>query len=187
MNKQLATYLFSNEILFKNPDSIADKLVEVVEPDVKKRYIEKTVEKPLEQPKLEVVEVILKPSKVDSLISNFMPTVVIVNSLTANQKEFLTKILGSIKKSMETITLIDLEGYDKQIFKSEINSGKTVIQKVILYGVAMSNFEINILLFPYQKLNHKNIDFLIVDDLSTIEVNLKDEKRLLWGALKSMF
>jgi hypothetical protein len=51
----------------------------------------------------------------------------------------------------------------------------------------MSKLGNSLLLFPYQSQEKESIKYLLVDDLKTIQANLKDEKRLLWAALKMFY
>jgi hypothetical protein len=176
MANPLADYLFSNEVLFHYPGvtkSTSSVLSEVKEP------------KPVVSPPPVITQTpqpVAALPKINLFTKSF---VVFVNQISAEEKEFLGKILGSVKQSFESVMLFDVSKDGE--FPSEEFFRQQLTRKVLSFGVAMSKLDNNLLLFPYQKKSHRGFDFLITDDLGTISKNLKDEKKLLWVALKEMF
>lgn len=167
MNKYLASYLFAGETLF-NIDT--NKL--------EKGTIE---QKPIVPPHIPVVNTPITPA---AKTENFpqKSLVIIVNTISTSEKELLSKILTSVKKDINNALIIELSTSTLSNI-SHLSAAKEIIS----FGVAMSKLGSNLLLFPYQVQKNSNTNYLIVDDLATIQANQKDEKRLLWAALKSMF
>ncbi|NBA87850.1 hypothetical protein GVN16_18925 [Emticicia sp. CRIBPO] len=182
MANPLADYLFSNEVLFHYPGvtkSTSSVLSEVKEPKpvASPPPVVTQIPAPVQAP-----EPVAAPPKTNLFTRSF---VVFVNQINAEEKEFLGKILGSVKQSFESVLLFDVSKDGE--FPSEEFFRQQQTRKVLSFGVAMSKLDNNLLLFPYQKKSHRGFDFLITDDLGTISKNLKDEKKLLWVALKEMF
>jgi hypothetical protein len=167
MNKYLAGYLFAGETLFNidttkiENGTIEHKPIVPIQNPVLATPIQSTVKtEPIPQKNL----------------------VIVVNTISTSEKELLNKILASVKKDLNNAQIIELST-NPATNVSSFNAAKDIIS----FGVAMSKLGGNLLLFPYQVQNNSGRNYLIVDDLATIQVNQKDEKRLLWAALKSMF
>jgi hypothetical protein len=108
--------------------------------------------------------------------------IIITNSLSKLERELLSKILGSIKQSIENAEIIEFSK-NPDVRLSNYSSAKEIIS----FGVGMGKLGSDLLLYPYQGQHYQNVKYLLVDNLPAIEANQKDEKRLLWSALKSMY
>ena len=167
MNKYLAGYLFAGETLFKiDSNKIENGTIE---------------NKPIVPTQIPInAKPIQSNIKTESIPQKSL--VIVVNTISKSEKELLSKILASVKKELNNAQIIELSN-NPSANVSSFNAAKEIIS----FGVAMSKLGSNLLLFPYQVQYNSGRNYLIVDDLATIQVNQKDEKRLLWAALKSMF
>lgn len=171
MNKYLAGYVFAGETIFniKTAGSVSQDLNQQPEP----------VAKPATLPPPVVVE----PVKVvPKAVVSSKKLVLVVNNLSASEKDLLSKILQSVKQSLENAEILDLAA------ASSFNlSDYASAKEIISFGVGMSKLGNDLLLFPYQSQEKLAAKYLLVDDLKTIQANQKDEKRLLWSALKMFY
>jgi hypothetical protein len=172
MNKNLAGYVFAGETIFniKMAGSVSQVLNQQPEPAAK----------PVTLPPPVVVEQ-TKTSPAGSAQSH-EKLVLVVNNLSETEKDFLSKILQSVKQNLENAKILDLASAGS-LKLSDYTSAKEIIS----FGVAMSKLSNDLLLFPYQSQEKESVKYLLVDDLKTIQANLKDEKRLLWAALKMFY
>lgn len=180
MNKHLAGYLFAGETIFgmQTVDSTLHENVSV----------ESTVNPVIETPKSAVVASIPKdvsPSPVEvspKAVHSNKSLIIITNSLSESERGLLSKILVSVKQHIENAEIVELsKNPDTRL--SNYSSAKEIIS----FGIGMSKLENDLLLYPYQSQQHQNVKYLLVDDLLAIQSNQKDEKRLLWAALKNMY
>lgn len=168
MNKYLASYIFAGETIF-NIDALGATSKVAVAPEVQ-NPTQSTSTKPIEQavqPKPVVIE---KPQK---------GLLIAVNDISEVQKEFLSKILLSVKKDITQADILDL---------SKPNAINPLDYKeIISFGIAANKLKFDQQVANYQPkmINHTN--FILVDTLEVIQLNHKDEKRTLWTALKTMF
>ncbi len=180
MNKQLAGYLFAGETIF-SMKTIDSTLLENVS-------VESAVKPVIEKPKSEIVSTISKEvsksqGEVSSKAVNSNKSLIVVtNTLSESERDLLSKILISVKQNIENAEIIELS---KNPYTQLTNYPST--KEIISFGIAMSKLGNDLLLFPYQGQQHNNVKYLLVDDLPTIQSNQKDEKRLLWAALKNMY
>jgi len=180
MNKHLAGYLFSGETIFgiKTIDSTLHVSVSVesaVKP-VTKKPIPEIIAALSQSVSVSQGEVFLKP------VNSNKSLIVITNSLSESEKELLSKILISVKQHIENAEIIELsKNPDTRL------SNFPFAKEIISFGIAMSKLGNDLLLFPYQSQQHQNVKYLLIDDLPSIKSNQKDEKRLLWAALKNMY
>jgi hypothetical protein len=179
MNKYLAGYIFAGETIFniKNVGSTMAPLSTSVEPAVKSiTPVEKNP--PTVAPKIveDAPKVSLQPSVSQKRL------LLVVNSLSSSERELLTKIMQSVKQNIADAEIIDVASL------ANVNlSNYSAAKEIISFGVAMSKLGSDLLLFPYQLQEREAKKYLIVDDLKTIQANQKDEKRLLWAALKGFY
>ena len=176
MTSNLANYLFSKEILYKNVVSESTKLAET-EPIVEKKAV-------LQEPVSELIS-----SKEVAKIA--MPTfkfrnqvLILTDTISASEKALLVKILGAIGLSLDQVDLVELgkvQTLDYQSFLSQ-----NVTKKFVSFGVGLGKINWNILLNIYQPKNVAGVDFLLSDELRVLDTN-RDLKQTLWDALKSMF
>jgi hypothetical protein len=180
MNKYLAGYLFAGETIFgiKTADSTLHESVSV----------ESVVKPVIVAPKPVVIATITKdvsPSPVEvtpNAVHSNKSLIIITNSLSKSERELLSKILISIKQHIENAEIIELsKNPDTRL--TNYPSAKEIIS----FGIGMSKLGNDLLLYPYQSQQHQNVKYLLVDDLPAIQSNQKDEKRLLWAALKNMY
>lgn len=172
MNKYLAGYVFAGETIFntKTAGSVSQDLNQQPEP----------VAKPVTLPPPLIKEQIQTSAPV--VAQTHEKLVLVVNNLSATEKDFLSKILQSVKQNLENAKILDIAS------AASLNIGDyTSTKEIISFGVAMSKLGNDLLLFPYQCQEKESIRYLLVDDLKTIQANLKDEKRLLWAALKMFY
>lgn len=172
MNKYLAGYVFAGETIFNLKTTVS------VSQDLVPRPI--PVAKPANVPPPVVVEQITTAPVM--LHQSTEKLVLVVNNISDSEKELLSKILQSVKQNLESAKILDISSA-KSLKLSDYTSAKEIIS----FGVAMSKLGNDLLLFPYQSQEKLSIKYLLVDDLKTIQANQKDEKRLLWAALKSFY
>jgi hypothetical protein len=180
MNKQLASYLFAGETIFgiKTVDSTFHEGVSV----------ESAVKSVIETSKPVVVAKLpknLSPSNnavSPNAVHSNKSLIIITNSLSEAERDLLTKILISIKKHIENAEIIELS----KIPGTRLSNYPSA-KEIISFGIGMSKLGNDLLLYPYQSQLHQNVKYLLVDDFPAIQSNLKDEKRLLWAALKNMY
>ena len=169
MNKYLAGYIFGQETLFniQTKGSVVHNESVITEP----------LAAAIASPK---VTEIIEPQK--STVSS-KKLVLVVNSMSDSERELLSKILLAAKQNLETAEIIDMT--NSSIPKL---SDYPLAKEVISFGVAMSKLGNSRLLFPYQtQVDANNVKYLLIDDLNAIATNLKDEKKLLWVALKNFY
>jgi hypothetical protein len=179
MNKYLAGYLFAGETIFniKMAGSTTAPLSTSVEPAVKSV---KPVENPPPPDAPIIVEESLKVLAQPSISQKSL--LLVVNSPSSSERELLTKIMQSVKQNIADAEIIDVASLPNVTL-----SNYSSVKEIISFGVAMSKLGSDLLLFPYQLQEREAKKYLIVDDLKTIQANQKDEKRLLWGALKGFY
>lgn len=172
MNKYLAGYLFAGETIFgiNTSGSAAPQSVKV-EPDEKPAS--ESLKPTIPAKPVEVFQ--KKESSAKSLV-------LIVNSLSEAEREFLAKILTSVKQNIAEAEILEI-AMNPEARLTDFSDAKEIIS----FGVAMNKLGVNHLLFPYQSQQHQSVKYLFVDDLKAIQSNQKDEKRLLWAALKNMY
>jgi hypothetical protein len=172
MNKYLAGYVFAGETIFniQTAGSVSQDSKQQPEP----------VAKPVTLPSAVVAEQIKSAPPVVARSTEKL--VLVVNNLSDNEKDLLSKILQSVKQNLENAKIIDIASAESLKL-----SDFTAAKEIISFGVAMSKLGNDLLLFPYQSQEKLSVKYLLVDDLKTIQSNLKDEKRLLWAALKSFY
>jgi DNA polymerase III psi subunit len=180
MNKQLAGYLFAGETIFdiKTVDSAFHKSVTV------ESTVNPVVEPPMPVLITNIPNETSQKNAEDS--ANVFPSnkslIIITNSLSESERDLLSKILISIKKHIENAEIIELT----KIPHTRLSNYPSA-KEIISFGIGMSKLGNDLLLYPYQSQQHQNVKYLLVDDLPAIQSNLKDEKRLLWAALKNMY
>jgi hypothetical protein len=106
------------------------------------------------------------------------PRVVVVlarpwHKILDDEKALLTKILGSVRTNIDSVTLV----HQPEV---SLDSLKTFnASKVLIFGSQMK-IEIK----PYEKAEFDSVAVVKADDLNLLD-DLK--KKSLWGALKQMF
>lgn len=172
MNKYLAGYIFAGETLFNiKKDGLAMTPKGVVSEPSKPVQIVVSQTIP--------AEAIIQPTQTPVYLKKL---VLVVNSLSISEKDLLTKILQSVKRSIEDADIIDIA----HLPNAKLENFSSAIE-IVSFGVAISKLGSNLLLFPYQLQEKQSVKYLLVDDLNTIQANQKDEKRLLWAALKNLY
>lgn len=176
MTPNLANYLFNKETLYRNA------FVEA-KPIEKKTIVAEKIE-----PKQETVITAI-PQK--EIVKQSLPTfvfkhkvLILTNTISESEKILLVKILGAIGLTLAQVDLIELS--KAQILDYQSFIAQNVTQKVISFGVGLGKINWNILLNIYQPKNVSGVDFLLSDELIILDTNL-DLKKILWGALKTMF
>lgn len=180
MNKQLAGYLFAGETIFgiKTVDSTFHESVSV------ESAVNPVVE-PLKPVVIANIPNEISPSNAEASAKAFhsiKSLIIITNSLSKSERDLLSKILISIKKHIENAEIIELS----KIPDTRLSNYPSA-KEIISFGIGMSKLGNDLLLYPYQIQLHQNVKYLLVDNFPAIQSNLKDEKRLLWAALKNMY
>ena len=206
MDKNLASYLFEKETLYVNPVKESDLPVKVETSEapaaVEKEVVANTAplvesdEIPVAsspEPKVNVAppfkEVVITPPEVvvETLKVFNMETLhlVVVNTLAAEEREFLVKVLMALNMSLAKVDLLDISITPNQKFKEIIYSNS--VQSILFFGDAGGAFAPKLGLTDYHVKELKNIRFLTSASLTEVSLNLNNEKRQLWGALKALY
>jgi hypothetical protein len=173
MNKYLAQYLFEHETLF-----VTKPVSELV---LSPLLIENPTSVTLPERTVSVEK------SIDILpISTQKDIWVVVEALTDESKELLRKILQSVKLSFEEVALFEMDKETESIKQQVLNFGEAPL-RVVSFGVGMSKIQPALSPYPYQIVVSNRQTFVVFDDLLTIAANKKDEKKMLWAALKQLF
>jgi DNA polymerase III psi subunit len=115
------------------------------------------------------------PVKKEVLVIN-KPVLILAKNITEPQQIFLTKILGSVNISFENAEIIDVDKTNDFIISKNC-------KKILFFGPEANNLKVST---PNKYLPFKSepFNYLLSDNLSTLELNINDEKRKLWNALK---
>lgn len=175
MNANLANYLFEKETLYRNPVILEKREIE------EKQVI--ATEKPLvvhENTPISKDKIMPLPSP----LRLKHKVLILTESISENEKSFLSKILNAVGLTLSQVDLVELnkvQTIDYQFFIAQ-----KVTKKFISFGVGLGKLNWNILLNLYQVKNIDQIDYLLSDELRIVEADL-NLKRSLWVALKLMF
>jgi hypothetical protein len=192
MNAALANIIFGNETLyFLDKDKGEVPIVLSANENVQEVKTENVkhvpgVEKPTETPAA-VIQPVLTPTASVASQATEMPVkvvdlVVIVGTYDDELKQFLSKILTAIGRSIDDIEIIDLNGLAKTNIKAVIESTKAVFS----FGVSFTSLGFKAELTTYELKTAREKHYLYADDLQTIQANANNEKRKLWDALKNI-
>ena len=99
--------------------------------------------------------------------------------------ELLSKILKAVHYDLEKDALL-IELTEKDAFSFVRFQTKTMIEKMIVFGIEPKNCGLNLSIKLYQEKHFQNWSFLFANDLQEIALD-KNKKALLWNALKIMF
>jgi hypothetical protein len=212
MNAALANIIFGNEtIYFLEKDKPKNSVGEIANNEVEAvisvaeniAFIEKPLEVSVPKAEVEAEEkseervtekleekTILEPALATTPPPQVSPTtqtelvdlVVIVRTFSAEEKEFLSKILTSVGRNITEIQVIDLETLGKTNIKAVIVGTKAVFS----FGVPFTSLGFKSDLPAYILKMAQEKHYLYADDLQTIQANSNNEKRNLWGALKNI-
>ena len=176
MTSILASYLFSNETLYREvrDETPTDAIVEtIVEPKVvvQQAILASIASKEAAQPS--VPHLIFKHK-----------VLILTESISESEKAFLAKILTAVGLSLNQIDLIELSKVQTIDYQSFIIQNKTT--KFVSFGVGLGKLDWNILLNLYQIKNVIGVDFLLSDELRIVEADI-NLKKALWASLKQMF
>ena len=176
MTSILASYLFSNETLYREvrDETPTDAIVEtIVEPKVvvQQAILASIASKEAAQPS--VPHLIFKHK-----------VLILTESISESEKSFLAKILTAVGLSLNQIDLIELSKVQTIDYQSFIIQNKTT--KFVSFGVGLGKLDWNILLNLYQIKNVIGVDFLLSDELRIVEADI-NLKKALWASLKQMF
>jgi DNA polymerase III psi subunit len=176
MTSNLANYLFSKEILYKNVVSESPKAVKT-EPIVEKKAIMQESVSDLISQK-EVAKLSIPTFKFRNQV------LILTYSISESEKLLLVKILGAIGLKLDQIDLVELSKENTLDYQSFLS--QNVTKKFVSFGVGLGKINWNILLNIYQPKNVAGVDFLLSDELSVLDTN-RELKQTLWEALKVMF
>jgi hypothetical protein len=194
MNRDLASYLFASETIFTLKSDVTASEVETSSSVLEKNSslkIEATEKVTLVlEGKSDVSKesnIIETSTNVDSVV--LLPkitknVIVIVKSLSENSKNLLEKILGSVKLDFDKVALIDI-AQETPVLTDVLDNERSY--KILSFGVNVNQLKVNHTLQPYIAKTDNQATYLLFDDLTAIETNLKDEKKLLWAAIKPLF
>lgn len=178
MNRNLANYIFLSETLYQSP-------TEKIMPEVSVSVIKKPAEVSQEITQTAVITTPTKKIETPTFQMNTKHLVVVKN-LQAAEQEMLGKILNAIDLNLDFVDLLDVSQYPEIDFKTLIYGN---MPKAILYFGPESGGEFltKLRLEIYSPKTLKEIKFLVADSLSQILLNVNNEKRKLWEALKVVF
>ncbi len=200
MQKALAQYLFTDETLYQfaetkplvKQENAKTKIdVAAATPEVKP--VTKAPE-PQESNQAPNKQIVTNDSSKESTARGVEPQVFIMDTpvllvtetISEDEKEFLAKILGAVNLSFSKTDLLITSSYKGAGFKEIIYANK--VRYILFFGQNSGGDFLNKLsLSKYQQKEIKQINFLYCDDLETIGQNLHNEKRLLWDAIKKLF
>lgn len=172
MDRQLAKYLFANEVLFTSGLAERPAINAIKSESLKKGIVSEST------PAKEAIP--------DSPIFKATKSILIlVEKITTSQTELLEKILGALKLSLSDVDLINLSEIKITNLNSILDQG--VSKKVINFGVSNSTLLLNSSIQKYQKKQEPGYLFLESETLEVIEKNQNEEKKLLWNSLKDLF
>ena len=176
MTSNLANYLFSKEILYKNVVSESPKVAET-EPFVERKVNVQESVSNLISPK-EVARPAISTFKFRNQV------LILTDTISESEKALLVKILGAIGLTLNQIDLVELSKVQTLDYQSFLS--QNVTKKFVSFGVGLGKMNWNILLNIYQPKNVAGVDFLLSDELRVLETS-RELKQTLWDALKSMF
>ena len=176
MNKPLAQYLFGNETLFvldkSGPESVSDL-------GIAKELVKSIVKEPTEQLSAEKPKSSMPPQ--DVVLTS--KVVVMANGFTEPQIGFLTKVLAAVNFDIKNVKLFDVLKLQNQ----KVNFESSSSEKIISFGVNLRKIGLNHPLKLNQVIPIGRKQILIVEQIDKIQLNQNDEKKILWGLLKSVF
>jgi DNA polymerase III psi subunit len=109
--------------------------------------------------------------------------IVVLNQITAENRDFLAKVLESIGRSIDEIKIIEKADLaDKEAVKQLLAQ----TQALFAFGVAFTELGFKKDLSPYTLMMAKEKHYLMGDSLELIMLNQNNEKRLLWNSLKNI-
>jgi hypothetical protein len=162
---------------------VIEKPLEISVPKVEEKSEEKIIQKLEEKPLPEPTSTTIPPPQVKQAPpAELVDLVVIVRTFSAEEKEFLSKILTSVGRNIAEIQVIDLETLAKTNIKAVIAGTKAVFS----FGVPFTSLGFKSDLPAYILKMAQEKHYLYADDLQTIQANTNNEKRNLWGALKNI-
>ena len=159
MNRQIANYLFTNEILYSTKEINLEKVAPIIESNEK------------------------------NTIQFDKELFILSYQMKDEEKVFLEKILSSIGFNLETISLLEIKknnAFDKEIitYQEFINQEKT--KTLISFDVALAKLNWNQTLPINETKTFGNVNFLLTESLSKIENNI-NSKKALWANLQKLF
>lgn len=157
MNKSLASFVFSGETLFNLEDDLGSSSIVL-----KKKLADSSA-----APTLKVLS---------------KKVLVLAESLSTEDQEFLEKVLGSVNILPDLIDLVNHQNISEYDVWSNQNC-----THILIFGALLHNLAPSQVLTKYEVTLHANKKILWADALPVISKNLKNEKRILWTALKSIF
>jgi hypothetical protein len=105
-----------------------------------------------------------------------------LSELATEDRDFLMKMLGAVKYTIENTLLIS----DKNLISFKQIAHKGFAKKIIFFGSTRKSVNLNLNLKRYKIFNIQNIDCLFVDTIPKIQENQK-RKGALWTLMKTMF
>ena len=176
MNSILAQYLFSKEIIYKNPPVQETPAQEII---VEKKESVVAVAPPGSPTEVQQPGV---PKPVALKLNHGV--LVLTEKISEDEKVFLGKILSAVGLSLSQIDLIETHQTPPIDYAAFI--AQKTATKLISFGVAPSKLNWDLSLSPYTLRNVSGIDFLLANDLGTVSTDTS-HKKILWEALKVMF
>ncbi len=168
MTTNLANYLFNKETLYRNSP------IEINTVEVQKTAAEMQKGIPARET--------LTPTPPSITFKH--PVLILVDSISENEKTLLIKILTAIGLTLEQVDLIELSKTQKIDYQYFIT--QNITKKFVSFGVGLGKLNWKILLNLYQFKNIEGIDYLLSDELRILDSDL-NLKKTLWAALKAMF
>jgi DNA polymerase III psi subunit len=203
MNTGLVHILFEGEELYRldsefntsgiNTESVIGPPSSVIKKEKNKQSKEAIAEEKLPENKLSN-QAKLDQNSSESINSTLTGTasaatpetvdlIVVLNQITAENRDFLSKVLESIGRSIDEIKIIEKADLaDKEAVKQLLAQ----TQALFAFGVAFTELGFKKDLSPYTLMMAKEKHYLMGDSLELIMLNQNNEKRLLWNSLKNI-
>jgi DNA polymerase III psi subunit len=203
MNTGLVHILFEGEELYRldsefntsgiNTESVIGPPSSVIKEEKNKQSKEAIAEEKLPENKLSN-QAKLDQNSSESINSTLTGTasaatpetvdlIVVLNQITAENRDFLSKVLESIGRSIDEIKIIEKADLaDKEAVKQLLAQ----TQALFAFGVAFTELGFKKDLSPYTLMMAKEKHYLMGDSLELIMLNQNNEKRLLWNSLKNI-
>ncbi len=109
-------------------------------------------------------------------------TLVLVDVLADTEREFLEKVMASVG-----VAAPDMEILVRKQFPEYDLSALEKVSRIVAFGDFSEVLHTAEKPAKYTPALHSNKKFLVADPLNTVSLNLANEKRNLWMALKEMF
>jgi hypothetical protein len=188
MDKNLANYLFHNETLYHDSDSV------ILKNELAKKETVLISEKPqvlvksasVQAPAAVKIEEALQALEEEAPYKMNTNHLVVVAQISAIEQAFLVKVLMALDMSLAKVDLLDTYKVSSPDFKEIIYNN--AVKSILYLGEETGgDFLPKLKLQLYQVKDIKQIRFMQADNLKDISLNEQNEKRKLWEGLKNLY